>query len=1124
MSTQTSFPIFVDNQVLTSSQLNDMRLFLDEQNRLTRSKLIGIGVADGLNVGFDSTSQIISISCGTGVTSAGYLMTLGECSTDRYRPYTIPLGSTYAPFMSGGVQDVTLYELLTVGSPTDPAEVALSSMAPGFFTDKVVMLFVEIVDIDNNSCLGRKCDENGISRMFTLRKLLVSRAHMDLIISRSENGLDDPMNEGKYGLPVISMRRPLFSADLLNSRNYSDFSTNYASAFRTDIFVNLFIELNNTYTVYQGLLEPVYGTNPFLDTQVTGKISNWTSYLNGLQLSAAPAYFGIQYFYDFTKDLLLAYDEFCEVAFEIASECCINTNRFERHLMIGEVVPAVSCGATPYRQEFIFSRVQEGQRALFDKAIMLHKRIVLLIHSFEFDLISNPDPATVLQYITPSFEKRSYLSDRSIPYYYDANGVYNFSTLPDAPDYVLSQNWNYDLNRKCRTVNGITQILAYDNQDANQYSDQGAVKTPLYYSLDPYNFLRIEGHLRKNYVDALAQIEDYKHRFDLPFNVIALRLQGPAFDVVEDRCNFEDLRSQYSVLRSSFLCNAGFICNLVTKQVNPGSFLSHVYADMNASVGNSSVAFNPAVSTTISIGATLSTELLTQLNDVFPGILPVLNSTPFDAANSSGMISARKSAVGEPVVGRSVEGNAVSVSSSDLFTLNDPFNLQVDPGTVIIDRSSPLDILINDYKKFMNDLCSKLNTLTATHLLPFDFKSFKFGADIVNPSDSFIKTYIEAVSLAISAKVALNKIEDMILRNTKTRPTPELYYLLSRYFGEVFNVLNTFILSCAYKEFEMLYYTYRYRVNWLRDNDPTLFSNFIRKHPGVDHKAGVQPGGTFILVYSGDSIAVDVQTIEETVVISQHIVQLQCQEAALLSIDARTIAQSNELAYIQAQLAQCYSVEDALANNVPISNEVIQLDASQVIADFSLPYLCCCDCDCGEIPAPTELDLHLPTNYTMPVFVEYNMGDYAFGTTLTNSMEGCKTTVGFTPINVESRVIYDKSAGTAFRLKIVVNGNARSYDLTPDANGVLDSYTTPLGGTLRIVNTGSTLTGTHSFQYRPAQNYVGVEIFDYIFERYDRFGKRLASTPGKLYVHTTCDCTVVPIQNQSESVQNTQTA
>ena len=44
---QTSYPVFESGQVLTSRHLNDLVEYLDEQDRLTRNKLVGIGIVCG---------------------------------------------------------------------------------------------------------------------------------------------------------------------------------------------------------------------------------------------------------------------------------------------------------------------------------------------------------------------------------------------------------------------------------------------------------------------------------------------------------------------------------------------------------------------------------------------------------------------------------------------------------------------------------------------------------------------------------------------------------------------------------------------------------------------------------------------------------------------------------------------------------------------------------------------------------------------------------------------------------------------------------------------------------------------------------------------------------------------
>ena len=47
---QDSYPVFEANQVLTSRHLNDGFNYLDQQERRTRARLIGIGIACGLEV------------------------------------------------------------------------------------------------------------------------------------------------------------------------------------------------------------------------------------------------------------------------------------------------------------------------------------------------------------------------------------------------------------------------------------------------------------------------------------------------------------------------------------------------------------------------------------------------------------------------------------------------------------------------------------------------------------------------------------------------------------------------------------------------------------------------------------------------------------------------------------------------------------------------------------------------------------------------------------------------------------------------------------------------------------------------------------------------------------------
>src|SRR5512139_2717622 len=108
---QDTFPIFEVNQVLTSSHLNEVFGYLDEQERLTRANLIGIGIVCGLEVTLDQTAGEVLLTRGGGVTSEGYLIVAPEDVTlVSFMPYTLPPELPYPPFMNGTAQ-FDLWEL-----------------------------------------------------------------------------------------------------------------------------------------------------------------------------------------------------------------------------------------------------------------------------------------------------------------------------------------------------------------------------------------------------------------------------------------------------------------------------------------------------------------------------------------------------------------------------------------------------------------------------------------------------------------------------------------------------------------------------------------------------------------------------------------------------------------------------------------------------------------------------------------------------------------------------------------------------------------------------------------------------------------------------------------------------
>ena len=98
MNIQTAYPVFEASQVLTSTQLNDLTEYLEEQDRLSRRALSGIGVVCGFQV--DAEGGAVAISKGVAVTSEGFLIGSDAQVYDRVRTYDVPvppLSSSFFP-------------------------------------------------------------------------------------------------------------------------------------------------------------------------------------------------------------------------------------------------------------------------------------------------------------------------------------------------------------------------------------------------------------------------------------------------------------------------------------------------------------------------------------------------------------------------------------------------------------------------------------------------------------------------------------------------------------------------------------------------------------------------------------------------------------------------------------------------------------------------------------------------------------------------------------------------------------------------------------------------------------------------------------------------------------------
>jgi hypothetical protein len=528
---QNTFPIFAANQVLTNEHLNQVFNYLDEQERLTRANLIGIGIVCGLELRFDAAKQQIHLTKGCGVTSEGYLIVEPkDLELSSYRDYKPPTDLSYAP-----LTDKTLWELLPPDSSEAQAANAKKLSAFANLKDMAVLLFLELKNEGLRNCSPNNCNDKGSAVTVTVRRLLISKGDLDKVLAASTGDGLTPQELADNQAAIIGLkdlRLPRYNVPNTNPTTSEEVLSGFFAALRKDTLAQTTRKaLDETYKAFRSVLEDLYPANPF------GSFMTAFGFVDEAPQTSAQVRF-LQYYYDFFDDLLKAYDEFRQAAGELLCLCCPPAGLFPRHLMLGEVNPTAD--AARYRHRFLPSPAL-GACADKTRALrLLFQRLVEMTQRFT----NNPPlPADVKEQIriTPSHLADVPLSTKSIPYYYTQTG-----TPP------LYQLWNPDQTQRHRAA----QNLSYR---ADEYASEPFVRMPLRYDLEPYNFLRIEGHLGKPFQSVLRTLLELKAEFRLPIDIVAVRTGDFDENMPVDvrQCHTQDLEALYRTQREELRC---FLC------------------------------------------------------------------------------------------------------------------------------------------------------------------------------------------------------------------------------------------------------------------------------------------------------------------------------------------------------------------------------------------------------------------------------------------------------------------------------------------------------------------------------------------------------------------------------------
>jgi hypothetical protein len=394
LDTTIAYPEFVPNQILTDRQLNQLRLHLEQQDLLTRIRLIGTGIVCGLHARTTSApAHGVQSGKGYGVTSDGHLIDLCDATTFTHqRPYADPDRDEdgklrYVLWRSAAnpTQQLDIIELIPreVMEGEDPpaAEAFTAGTLATAIAGRVLVLYVEHQPVDLNSCLVTSCDNKGRNINLNVRALLVRKA--DLTAAA-----------GCAAAPAIH-RIPR-----LHTRGVPQPASTEAQ-------------------ITQAFSDIVTANAPAVSGSIKTLFDAYAPFLNMTTIAADPLAGRLtgtetaQYRYDALLDINAAYNEAAAAAYALVRECCPD-GTFPRHLMLGVLDGSAGAG---FRNEFTPSAARNVIGGEIDRVRDLFKRLDAMI--FALDLAGNPGAVS----IRPSHTAAYPLGRRARPFYFAGAGM-----------------------------------------------------------------------------------------------------------------------------------------------------------------------------------------------------------------------------------------------------------------------------------------------------------------------------------------------------------------------------------------------------------------------------------------------------------------------------------------------------------------------------------------------------------------------------------------------------------------------------------------------------------------------------------------------------------------------------
>jgi hypothetical protein len=921
-----SYSLFKENQVLTATQLNQVVRYFDDQDRLTRTLGIGVGLICGFEVAFDQGTGTIDISKGCGITTDGDLLYWDDLySFDRYRLFDDEKAEY--PYFTTEAGKMRLWELFGTESEQEGLT-SISSWAEKDETggsinygDLAVIAYLENYQKEPDTCTELDCDNQGIQVLRNLKFLLIEKSNLNYIIESFDTIFNKykKVNNAQSKLPRIKIERIILNG--LNTESESSLYVAYASAVNR-LRAKLKSGLETLYMNYSGLLDP----------SNTVSMTAWSVKLEALmKLNLNQTIKWFQYRFDWAKDIVNTYLELREALQRLEKECCPNPTAFPKHLMLSELI--LTTKLPEYRHGFYPSPAVSRESETLLKAKFLFARINQQILNFSLTGVSEVK-------ITPS---KLHHGQYAIPYYYDTLKVYD--------------QWNFELSKTGRD----DENLSYFASKYVGTPPDDTVLNPLKYDIDQYDFFRIEGHIGMDYAQAIKEIKAKVTSSGLPVDVVALRLGSLAetLNLDDYKCYFEDLEVMLKAWEVELNCLMRVLARFFSGFKLDSAGTHFEYPLGARAVGSS--AFAKATET----GAVFTEKAASRETIAFAAAKETYSAIP----GYTDKITYK--------VDTTVRDNVVTEADTLGIVLDKVF--KENP------TGSENDIINETYKelKVAYDIDSWDSTQKEIAVdIPLNIIAVANDIGKYKPGDLGLIEEVDVVSEFEKRLNALCKQASGWNSRVNTYFTRAEYVKIG-YEEKYLQILGELAQSCCSAEkLQILREEITKRKEEILEN--TLLAKYAEKHPGLDHLGGVPKGGTFVLVYKDEKQSVaSNERITEVVALARNTpaTELAVREAVTAKTAGRTAVFSEAKAVSAASSVELLGVADyttsidyigriadlykeALGLQKGIVTEDSNLPGFTVVADFYLPYTCCSDCPPMSFIIPRErVSLRLPVEF-----------------------------------------------------------------------------------------------------------------------------------------------------------------